>query len=264
MSDIPLPGGGTLKLYDSIYTPQQIEAAIGKGPMIQNGTWWLWDVATMTYQNTGIALATGLGPGSVTTPMLADGSVTWPKLSPEARHSNPNLLDNWYFIGGGSQQGGGQFPINQRGLTEYTGAVYGIDRWLINAGGGKITVQPDGVLYTNTSPTNSFMQRFSRGLFSGKVLTLSFLADLPEIQSDFALTGLSSNYANTLGFVNRFTPTKTGLQLWTGTMSVPPTGIFGVGLYTYGQNKIKIIAAKLEFGPNQTLAYESAGGVDFK
>lgn len=25
-----------------------------------------------------------------------------------------NLLDNWYFIGGGSQQGGGQFPINQR------------------------------------------------------------------------------------------------------------------------------------------------------
>lgn len=26
-----------------------------------------------------------------------------------------NLLDNWYFVGGGSQQGGGQFPINQRG-----------------------------------------------------------------------------------------------------------------------------------------------------
>ena len=25
-----------------------------------------------------------------------------------------NLLDNWYFVGGGSQQGGGQFPINQR------------------------------------------------------------------------------------------------------------------------------------------------------
>lgn len=29
--------------------------------------------------------------------------------------SNPNLLDNWYFVGGGSQQGGGQLPINQRG-----------------------------------------------------------------------------------------------------------------------------------------------------
>ena len=28
---------------------------------------------------------------------------------------NRNLLDNWYFVGGGSQQGGGSFPVNQRG-----------------------------------------------------------------------------------------------------------------------------------------------------
>lgn len=33
---------------------------------------------------------------------------------------NRNLLDNWYFVGGGSQQGGGQFPINQRGETSYS------------------------------------------------------------------------------------------------------------------------------------------------
>lgn len=176
------------------------------------------------------------------------------------QHSNPNLLDNWYFIGGGSQQGGGQFPVNQRGLLEYAGAVYGIDRWLINASGGKITVQPDGVLYTNTSPTNSFMQRFPRGLYPGEVLTLSFLVDLPEIQSDFALTGLGSNYANIMTFKPRFTPTETGLQLFTGTMTVPQDGLFGVGLYTYGPNEVKLLAAKLEFGPIQTLAHESAGG----
>ena len=30
------------------------------------------------------------------------------------RQIRQNLLDNWYFVGGGSQQGGGQFPINQR------------------------------------------------------------------------------------------------------------------------------------------------------
>lgn len=41
-----------------------------------------------------------------------------------------NLLDNWYFVGGGSQQGGGQFPINQRagyvvpfGVTYYSDAA---------------------------------------------------------------------------------------------------------------------------------------------
>ena len=41
----------------------------------------------------------------------------------------PNLLENWYFYGGGSQQGGGQFPINQRGQTSYSGGGYEIDRW---------------------------------------------------------------------------------------------------------------------------------------
>ena len=41
-----------------------------------------------------------------------------------------NLLDNWYFAGGGSQQGDGQFPINQRGQTSYTASNANcIDRW---------------------------------------------------------------------------------------------------------------------------------------
>ena len=43
-------------------------------------------------------------------------------------NSNRNLLDNWYFVGGGSQLGDGVFPINQRGQTSYSGALC-IDRW---------------------------------------------------------------------------------------------------------------------------------------
>ena len=43
-----------------------------------------------------------------------------------------NLLDNWYFVGGGSQQGGKQFPINQRGQTSYSGIGYTIDRWMMD------------------------------------------------------------------------------------------------------------------------------------
>jgi hypothetical protein len=31
-----------------------------------------------------------------------------------------NLLDNACFVGGGSQQGGKQLPINSRGLTQYS------------------------------------------------------------------------------------------------------------------------------------------------
>lgn len=43
--------------------------------------------------------------------------------------SNENLLDNWYFVGGGSQLGDGIFPINQRGQTVYTTAAWNMDRW---------------------------------------------------------------------------------------------------------------------------------------
>lgn len=58
---------------------------------------------------------------------------------------NENLLDNWYFVGGGSQQGGGQFPINQRGQTSYTAGDYQycIDRWLQD--GENVTIVDNGI-----------------------------------------------------------------------------------------------------------------------
>lgn len=56
--------------------------------------------------------------------------------------SNRNYLDNWYFVGGGSQYGR-QFPINQYGAASYTASsVNGrtIDRWVIAS--PTITVTP--------------------------------------------------------------------------------------------------------------------------
>ena len=45
-------------------------------------------------------------------------------------NSNDNLLDNAYFVGGGSQLGDGIFPINQRGQTSYGGGgTTNVDRW---------------------------------------------------------------------------------------------------------------------------------------
>ena len=41
----------------------------------------------------------------------------------------PNLLDNWYFVGGGTQ---GKFPINQKGVTsrdDVAKYIIFIDRW---------------------------------------------------------------------------------------------------------------------------------------
>lgn len=52
---------------------------------------------------------------------------------------NRNLLDNWYFVGGGSQQGGGQFPINQRGQTSWSAAGHMFDRWKLVSGTASLT-----------------------------------------------------------------------------------------------------------------------------
>ena len=59
-------------------------------------------------------------------------------------HTNRNLLDNAYFVGGGSQLGDGIFPINQRGLTSY-GAGQTIDRWKLSSG-GTLVFTNDGIL----------------------------------------------------------------------------------------------------------------------
>lgn len=50
-----------------------------------------------------------------------------------------NFLDNAYFVGGGSQQGGGQFPINQRGQTSWSAAGPMFDRWKLVSGTASLT-----------------------------------------------------------------------------------------------------------------------------
>lgn len=68
---------------------------------------------------------------------LIDMSETFQMTNPGAHidatdvyNSNDNLLDNAYFVGGGSQLGDGIFPINQRGQTSYGGGgTTNVDRW---------------------------------------------------------------------------------------------------------------------------------------
>lgn len=50
-----------------------------------------------------------------------------------------NLLINWYFVGGGSQSGGGKLPINQRRQTTWSNPGYTIDRWKLQNGSAELT-----------------------------------------------------------------------------------------------------------------------------
>lgn len=70
------------------------------------------------------ALRNALAIGQIKGPIASDGNDNFTSTG-----SNRNLLDNAYFVGGGSQLGDGIFPINQRGQTVYTTAAWNMDRW---------------------------------------------------------------------------------------------------------------------------------------
>lgn len=190
-------------------------------------------------------------PGGILTQNLADSSVTTPKLAPEARKSNPNLLDNAYFIGGGSQQGGGQFPINQRGLTEYTGAGYTIDRWFISNSSCKLNIEETGLRITRLNNGHAFfMQRIPFAMLQDGIYTFSAIVD-DELQSmtlqvNQTMSRVLSSFAGgwALGFEV------------SGENYVPHIRSLG----TNSAESVFVAATKLELGNHQTLAYESGGG----
>lgn len=92
----------------------------------------------------------GLPAGGATGQILvkassADYDATWQYLE----YSRPNLLDNWYFVGGGSQNGNGVFPINQRGQTQYsTAGEFIFDRWKLVS--GTVTLTGSGLTLNGT------------------------------------------------------------------------------------------------------------------
>lgn len=159
---------------------------------------------------------------------------------------NKNLLDNWYFVGGGSQQGGGQFPINQRGQTSYsTVYVTSIDRWNITE---QITVSQSyisltGIMYHIFSDEDA-----SR--FQGKTMTMSVLLDGNILVSCTGVFSSSSNVTTTYGQNGAI-----GFGRFNGY-----SFNFDCVLINSGADIANVIAAKLELGSTQTLAYQDEDG----
>lgn len=144
---------------------------------------------------------------------------------------NCNLLDNWYFVGGGMT---GKFPINQRGQTSYgsTTANYNsIDRWLVNS--GTMSPETDGL---NLTGPGIIIQRFENlDLSDGEYVFSCLTAD-----GCFSAP-LTAEYVN-CGPVSITRSTSTD------------------ELYINFQNAVKLKAVKLERGSQQTLAHQDEDG----
>lgn len=170
--------------------------------------------------------------------------------------SHRNLLDNWYFVGGGSQRGGGQFPINQQGKTTYetNGNEYVFDRW--NTQGTTVTLEDDGVTFQDGNGFNQSIECPERLL--GKTVTLSALvAECTMTSVVFGLTAAVNAFNHTDWLVSSRHHTD---GLWTATGTLPSSMgdwshlNFGMWFPSAGKNKIR--AVKLELGDTQTLAHK--------
>lgn len=155
---------------------------------------------------------------------------------------NENLLDNWYFVGGGSQQGGGQFPINQRGQASYTGTGYGIDRWKAGDSSQTISVLANGISILNSSGNSEIFQTIAQNLINQKV-TFSVQ------QSDGTIDILTNTFTGSgTQIIHQMTNGKGQIYLSDGASES------GVGILASSGETVTITAAKLELGTRSTLA----------
>ena len=162
--------------------------------------------------------------------------------------SNQNLLDNWYFVGGGSQQGGGQFPINQRGETSYTSLnqqIYTVDRWFSTAS-GSFSVTSQGLSLVGNC---ALFQRLEPSRIPDDAhITFSVLWD------DGELTVCSGTK------YEQGTKAESDRTISFGYDSVTYSGIIWVYIASTTTSTKTIVAAKLELGSHQTLARQDADG----
>lgn len=170
--------------------------------------------------------------------------------------SNPNLLENWYFAD----------PINQRGQTEYTEPGYTIDRWY-KQGGSIVTLESDGICSTGDTSFSGIIQSIDdwKNLI-GQTITFSVLIPentIPSASTIEITNGSSSNIAGTV--LSYYSFTGTGVFSVSYTVANNLSNKFlnimlDPGRSSDNTKKIKIKAAKLELGSNQTLAHQDASG----
>ena len=167
----------------------------------------------------------------------------------------PNLLDNWYFVGGGSQQGGGQFPINQRGQTSYSGNVYGIDRWKQNHTDLTVTLNSGYISLANASTRN---RRASSQVVEnptkllGRTVTGSVLFADGTIEYGTGTFPLSIPSSTTYVTLASFNGSTFRGELYT-------SGSISFALMVAASGTAQIVAMKVELGDTQTLAHQENG-----
>ena len=162
-----------------------------------------------------------------------------------SRYSNGNLLDN------------GRFSINQRAQKSYTGAGYGIDRWISVSAGLTVTVNDDGTItLTNSGDTLAYYRQRLEVHLGPRDYTLSTLVMASDPKSGHNAmyccydddTFSSVVYLDAPGLYAVTSARKAGKNIFRAQYNIAPGG------------SLTLCAAKLETGLVQTLAHRDEAG----
>lgn len=161
-------------------------------------------------------------------------------------YSRPNLLDNWYFVGGGSQQGNGVFPINQKGQTTYTASGITIDRW---KGGEKVVLSASYTEFVNTS--TSARAFYSQKLTTAAATIASQKCTISILTSDGSLYSATG----TVGVASSGTRSPS-IDFNGNSFFLSQDYSGAVVTLAVAVGSVKVRAVKLEIGDYQTLAHK--------
>lgn len=169
---------------------------------------------------------------------------------------NENLLDNWYFVGGGSQQGGGQFPINQRGETSWNTGGYHLDRWKQEIdGSGELGEEGFTPAVTQTMATAQPVEESVFKRLLGKKVTISALLSSGEFRSRTIQfpSDISQGFVELVAFSNGG---EIGIASYPGAKTYQLCRIY----IKSDSNKLTFAAIKVELGYLSTLARKDESG----
>lgn len=167
--------------------------------------------------------------------------------------SNPNLLDNWYFVD----------PVNQRGQTEYIGnadPIYTLDRWKLaglSTSNAKLELVDGGVRITSGNAFCQIVENNVTRALIGKTVTVSALMDIeiPPVAGQLGIVADNEWIGSTP------LPATTGTDiLVSATISIGNVSTLIPWIYSAPGGVYKLKAIKLEQGPVQTLAHQDADG----
>lgn len=162
--------------------------------------------------------------------------------------SHDNLLDNWYFVGGGSQLGEGTFPINQRGSTSYTGNIYTISRWKTTSSNSSLQLRADSIELTAASSGNGFIVQYTNADYEG---TYTYSAYIRGSGSGYI--GVTNRSRSTVLSSETFSNVGSNWTLVSGTVTTSSEGIGAFTIRVNAGTSIDIQSVKLEPGIVSTL-----------